>query len=107
MFTHPWEHRTHPAKGYDISGTEGALTTRDPDAPISVQTDEGSEVVEPPALSPPEDNLIQYVVDRIESDEPFEGPTDPALCREAQRIIETAQRSIEADGELPLAGEDR
>jgi glucose-fructose oxidoreductase len=107
MFTHPWEHRTHPAKGYDISGTEGALTTRDPDAPISVQTDEGSEVVEPPALSPPEENLIQYVVDRIESDEPFEGPTDPAFCREAQRIIETAQRSIEADGELPLAGEDR
>ena len=108
MFTHPWEHRTHPTKGYDIAGTDGALTTRDPDASIRLQTEEGSEVVEPPALEPPEENLIQYVVDRLDSGDPFQGPTDPRFCREAQRLIETAQRSAAGDGEeLPLAGEDR
>jgi len=109
MVSHPWEHVTHPAKGYDVVGTEGALTTREHEAPIRVQTrdDPDGYAVEPDPLEPPRENLVQYLIHCLEAGEPFEGPTDPAFCREAQRIVETAQRSAATDEERPLAGEDR
>ena len=105
MFSHPWSHDATPSKGYDVVGTGGTITTRQHDAPIRVQTEERPEgfVVDPDPLEPPRENLVQYLVHCLERDEPLEGPTDPEFCREAQRIIETAQRSADDDGqELPL-----
>lgn len=110
MPTHPWEHDSTPAKGYDIVGTHGAVTTRQHGVPIRVQTADKPEgyAVEPDPLEAPQANLVQYLVHCFRTDEPFVGPTDPAFCREAQRIIETAQRSAAADGtEVALAGERR
>ena len=105
MLTHPWEHDSTPAKGFDIVGTKGTITTRQHDAPIYVQTrdDPDGYELKPDELEPPRKNLVQYLVHCLDNDERFEGPVDPEFCREAQRILETAQRSSSNEGsELSL-----
>jgi len=104
MFTHPWEQQPQPAKGVDIVGTEGTISTRDREDPIRVQTetDPGGYAVEPDPLPDHESDLISYLVHCIETDQPLEGPTDPAFCREAQRIIATAQESVDRGERLDL-----
>jgi glucose-fructose oxidoreductase len=103
MFTHPWDHETAPPKGYEISGTGGTITTRQHDAPIVVQTAENPEgrAVEPDDLDDRFQNLVHYLVDCLETGRDPSGPSDPAFCRHAQRLIETAQRSA-ADGGVPV-----
>ena len=100
MLTHPWEHASTPAKGFDIVGTEGTITTRQHDVSIHVQTSDDPDgyEVEPDELEPPHGNLLQYLVFCLENDERFEGPINPEFCRGAQRILETAQRSSSNDG---------
>ena len=104
MFTHPWEHKPQPNKGYDIVGTDGTLSTRDRKDAIRVQTadDPDGFAVEPDEPPSPYGDLFQYLLDRLEKDKPFEGPTDPTFCREAQRLIETAQRSVNERAEVDL-----
>jgi len=59
-------------------------------------------VVEPDPVDEPHQNAVQYVIDRLESDRPFEGPTSPSMSRTAQQIMETARTSIEEGGRVPL-----
>lgn len=104
MFTHPWEIQPQPAKGYELIGTEGTISTRDRDAPIRVQTTEQPEgyVVEPEPLDPPYQNLVQYLVYCIDENEELSGPTDPVFCRSAQRILDTARESAASGGPVDL-----
>jgi predicted dehydrogenase len=97
LLTNPWEIEPQPAKGYEIVGTEGSISTRERDAPIRVTTEDEPEgyVVEPEPLPDRFENLVHYVIDRLETGEPPEGPADPAFCREAHRIIESARRSAD------------
>lgn len=104
MFTHPWEIQPQPAKGYELVGTEGTISTRERNAPIRIQTADQPEgyVVEPEPLAPPHQNLVQYLVHCIEEGTEPTGPTDPELCRSAQRILDTARRSAEVGGQVEL-----
>ncbi|MFB6136422.1 MAG: Gfo/Idh/MocA family protein [Halobacteriaceae archaeon] len=104
MFTHPWETEPQPPKGYELVGTEGTISTRERGVEIRVQTEDDPEghAVEPEPLEPPSQNLIQYVIHCIENGQEPEGPTDPAFCREAQRIVDTAKASAEAGGPVDL-----
>jgi len=43
MLTNPWDIRPQPMKGYDIVGTEGAISTRERAVPIRVTTEEHPE----------------------------------------------------------------
>ena len=45
---------------------------------------------------------VEYVLHCKENNLPFEGPLDPALCRTAQRIVDTAGRSAEERRTLAL-----
>ena len=45
---------------------------------------------------------VEYVLHCKENNLPFEGPLDPALCRTAQRIVDTAARSAEERRTLAL-----
>jgi len=104
MLTNPWETEPQNAKGYEIVGTEGAISTRDPRAEIRVTTDDRPEgcAVEPDDLPERFRNLASYLADLLAADGEPEGPADPAFCREAHRIIETARRSADAGKRLPL-----
>jgi len=104
MLTNPWETEPQNAKGYEIVGTEGAISTRDPRAEIRVTTAEqpDGKAVEPDDLPERFTNLAYYVADLLETGEEPTGPSDPAFCREAHRIIETARQSADAGERLPL-----
>jgi len=99
-FTHPWEYQPQPPKGYEIVGTEGTLSTRERGAEIRIQTEEdpAGHAVEPDELDPEYENLIYYLIHCLEQGENPEGPPDPAFCREAQRIVETARQSAQRGG---------
>ena len=45
---------------------------------------------------------VEYVLHCKERDLPFEGPLDPALCRTAQRIVDTAALSARERRTLAL-----
>lgn len=104
MIEHPWEAPSIPAKGYEIVGTDGAITTREQDVPIRLQTAESpaGRSIDPEPLDDEFADIVAYVVDRLDADADPEGPADPAFCREVQRIIETARQSVEAGESLPL-----
>ncbi|RQG99194.1 Gfo/Idh/MocA family protein [Natrarchaeobius oligotrophus] len=104
LLTNPWEIQPQPAKGYEIVGTEGAISTRDREAPIRVTTADEPEgyAVEPDPLPDRFDDLVCYVIDRLETGESPEGPADPVFCRAAHRIVESARRSADRDETVAL-----
>ncbi|GAB6878298.1 Gfo/Idh/MocA family oxidoreductase [Halorubrum gandharaense] len=105
MVTNPWETPPQPAKGYEIVGTHGSISTRERSASIRVQTNDRPEgyAVEPDSLAPRFENVVAYLVDRLETGAEPEGPADPAFCREAHRIVETARKSARTGNPEPLA----
>ena len=104
MIEHPWEAPSIPAKGYEIVGTDGAITTREQDVPIRLQTAESPDgrSIDPEPLADEYANIVSYVVDRLDAGSAPTGPIDPEFCRAVQRIIETAQRSVETGDALSL-----
>ena len=106
MLTNPWETQPQPAKGYELVGTDGAISTREREAPIRVTTVDrpAGFAVEPDDLPTRYRDLAHYLVDRLDHGRDPEGPADPEFCRDAQRIIETAQRSARDGERLELLG---
>ncbi|MFC7115825.1 Gfo/Idh/MocA family protein [Natronoarchaeum sp. GCM10025703] len=104
MLTDPWEIQPHPPKGYEIVGTEGAISTRERGAPIRVTTESAPDgyEVEPSPLPERFENLVTYVVDLLETGDEPAGPADPGFCRAAHRIVETARRSAASGETLSL-----
>jgi glucose-fructose oxidoreductase len=104
MLTNPWEVEPQPAKGYEIVGTEGTVSTRERDCDVRVTTRDRPEGYAVDADELPEryTDLVHYVVDCLETDTAPEGPTSAEFCREAHRIVETARRSADEGAGLPL-----
>ncbi len=104
MLSNPWEVEPQPMKGYEIIGERGSISTRERGIPIRIQTEEELEgyEVEPAELPDRFTDLAHYLVDLLETGREPEGPLDPTLCREAQRIIETAQISADRGERVAL-----
>jgi glucose-fructose oxidoreductase len=104
MLTNPWEVEPQPAKGYEIVGTQGAISTRERDVPVRVTTEDRTEgyVVDPDALPDRYENLVAYLVYCLDENADPEGPSDPEFCREAHRIVATAVESAERGERLTL-----
>jgi glucose-fructose oxidoreductase len=94
-FTDPWITQPQPKCGFVIVGSEGTISSYDYDAHVGVQTRAKPMVHNIPVdvLEAPFRNPIEYVLHCKENGLPFEGPLDPALCRTAQRIVDTAALS--------------
>jgi len=105
LLTNPWNVEPQPTKGYEVVGTEGAISTRERDVPVRVTTEERTEgyAVDPDALPDRYRNLIAYLVTCLDEGVDPEGPSDPEFCRAAHRIVATARESAEAGERLELA----
>lgn len=103
-FTDPWTHQPQPKCGFVVKGTEGTISSYDYEGTIRVQTGEHPEgqVLPVDELKPPHQNMIQYVLDCLEKDQPIEGPLSPAVCRTGQRIVDAAVRSAREKRTVPL-----
>ncbi|WP_436935180.1 Gfo/Idh/MocA family protein [Halovenus marina] len=104
-FTDPWIDQPQPQCGFVLVGTEGTIASYDYSETVRVQdadTPEGYEV-ELDEISPPMENPVQYMLDRMERGEPVEyGPLRPALNRDAQRITDAVTESAERGAEVML-----
>jgi predicted dehydrogenase len=103
-FTDPWITQPQPKCGFVIVGTEGTISSYDLEPQVSLQTRESPAIREIPVdvLQAPFRKPVEYVLHCKQHDLVFEGPLDPALCRTAQRIVDTAALSAEERRTLPL-----
>lgn len=104
-FTDPWIHQPQPKCGFVVVGTEGTIATYDYEETVRVQDEDRPEGYEVPVdeLEPPLRNPVEYAIHCIEEDRPVEfGPLTPELCREAQRIVDTARLSAERGERVDL-----
>jgi glucose-fructose oxidoreductase len=94
-FTDSWKMQPQPKCGFVLVGTDGTISCYDFEQTIGLQTRAAPQTRQVPVDAPaaPYRNPIEYLVDRLGSGQPIEGPLDPALCRIGQRIIDAAVRS--------------
>ena len=105
-FTDPWTHQPQPKCGFVVVGTRGTVSSYDYEATVRVQTGERPEGYDLPvdALEAPRRNPIEYLIHCLETGEAVTGPLDPALCRTAQRIVDSAMLSAREKRTVPLVG---
>jgi predicted dehydrogenase len=103
-FTDPWKLQPQPKCGFVLVGTDGTISSYDYEDRVSVQTRSRPEIHAVPAdaLKAPFRSSVEYVLQCKEKGLPFEGPLDPALCRTAQRIVDTAALSARERRTLAL-----
>ena len=103
-FTDPWTNQPQPKCGFVLVGRSGTISSYDYETTIRVQTrsSEQGELVPVDQLAAPNDSPINYVVDRLRSNLPIEGPLSPAIARVGQQIVDTAAASAAAKRTLPL-----
>jgi predicted dehydrogenase len=103
-FTDPWILQPQPKCGFVIVGTAGTISSYDYEQQVGVQTRSHPEVRYLPVdvLKAPFRKPIEYVLHCKETGAPIEGPLSPALCRTAQRIVDTAFLSAQQKRTLEL-----
>jgi predicted dehydrogenase len=94
-FTDPWTLQPQPKCGFVLVGDEGTISSYDYEEHVNLQTRSRPETHAIPVdvIRAPFRAVVEYVLHCKQNDLPFEGPLDPALCRTAQRIVDTAARS--------------
>jgi predicted dehydrogenase len=91
-FTDPWAERPQPKCGFVVVGSKGTISSYDYHAHVGVQTRAHPAVRQMAVdeLKAPFRRPVESVLRCKEHGIKFEGPLDPALCRTAQRIVDTA-----------------
>lgn len=104
-FTDPWIHQPQPKCGFIVVGTDGTISAYDYEQTIRIQTREHPGGYDHPVELLPENekNGIAYMIHRLESDQPIDGPLSPETSRIGQQIIESAILSAEQGATVPLA----
>ncbi|MBI5092081.1 MAG: Gfo/Idh/MocA family oxidoreductase [Candidatus Hydrogenedentes bacterium] len=94
-FTDPWTLQPQPKCGFVVVGSKGTISSYDYEKTIRVQTPDCPEGKEIPvdALEAPNRHPIEYVIDRLETGKPIEGPLSPIIARIGQQIVDTAIQS--------------
>jgi glucose-fructose oxidoreductase len=94
-FTDPWTCQPQPKCGFVLVGRAGTIASYDYEKTIRLQTRANEECVDVPVdeLMFPNRNPIEYVLDRLERNEPIEGPLSPAIARIGQQIVDAAAQS--------------
>jgi len=94
-FTDPWTIQPQPKCGFVIAGTEGTVSSYDYDNYVTVQTRKKPQPhrIFAPALRPPHQNPVQYLIHCLEKEIPLEGPVSLPISRIGQEIVDAAVRS--------------
>ncbi len=103
-FTDPWTTQPQPKCGFVIVGSEGTISSYDYESHVGIQTRARPDLQMIPVdkLEAPFRAPVEYVLHCKEKGLAFEGPLDPALCRTAQRIVDTAALSARERRTLAL-----
>ena len=94
-FTDPWTIQPQPRCGFIIAGTEGTVASYDYDDYVTVQTRKkpAPHRIAAPGLRAPNQNPVQYFIDRLTKEKPLEGPVSIRISRIGQEIVDAAVRS--------------
>jgi len=94
-FTDPWVIQPQPKCGFVILGTEGTVSSYDYDDHVTVQTRRRPKphTIPAPAPKAPNQNPVQYLLDRLDRDLPPEGPVSLPISRIGQEIVDAAVKS--------------
>lgn len=94
-FTDPWTIQPQPKCGFVVAGTEGTVSTYDYDDYVTVQTRKkpAPHRVAAPAVKPPHQNPVQYLIHCLEKGAPLEGPVSLPISRIGQEIVDAAVQS--------------
>ncbi len=103
-FTDPWTLQPQPKCGFVVVGTEGTISSCDYEKTIRVQTraNEAGEVIPVDTLVFPNRNPIEYMLHRLETNQPMDGPLSPAIARIGQQIVDSAVLSVREGRTVPL-----
>jgi len=104
-FTDPWTCQPQPKCGFVLVGRNGTIASYDYEMTIRLQTRANQECVDLPVdeLRFPHRNPIEHVLDRLEHNEPIEGPLSPVTARIGQQIVDAAVRSAMEKRTVELA----
>ena len=91
-FSDPWLLQPQPKCGFVLVGSDGTISSYDFEPVVRLQTRSKLETHEltVDTLEPGYDNAINHFLHCLETGEEFIGPLQPALCRTAQRIVDSA-----------------
>jgi glucose-fructose oxidoreductase len=94
-FTDPWTIQPQPRCGFIIAGTEGTVASYDYDDYVTVQTRKkpAPHRIGAPALRAPNQNPVQYFIDRLSKARDLQGPVSIRISRIGQEIVDAAVRS--------------
>jgi glucose-fructose oxidoreductase len=103
-FTDPWTLQPQPKCGFVVVGTKGTISSYDYEKTIRVQTADCPEgaTIDVDALAAPNRDPIEYVIDRLETGAPIDGPLSPKIARIGQQIVDTAIQSAREKRTVPL-----
>jgi predicted dehydrogenase len=101
-FTDPWTTQPQPKCGFVVVETAGTITSYDFEPQVGLQTRAEREVGPSMSCRAHSTILSSMCFTTKETGSPITGPLEPVLCRTAQRIIDTAQKSAEEQKTLQL-----
>lgn len=104
-YTDPWTHQPQPKCGFVLVGSNGTLSSYDYESHVRLQNKDNPAGIDLPAdpLLPPNQNPIQYLVNRLDQNLPIDGPLSPAISRIGQQIVDAAMRSAASKRTEPIA----
>ncbi len=103
-FTDPWTLQPQPKCGFVLKGSEGTISSYDYEETVRVQTRARPEGYDQPVdlLVPPNQNVVQYFINCLQTGQSPEGPLSPAICRIGQQIVDSAMLSAKEKRSVPL-----
>jgi predicted dehydrogenase len=107
-FSDPWDIQPYPRCGFVIVGSAGTILTEDYAPHVHLQT-----AAEPRPRAVPIDDLpaaerggLAFLIDRLETGEPIDGPSSWQLSRKGQQIVDAAMISASSGESVTIKPEE-
>lgn len=106
--TDPWTMQGHPRHGFVVVGSRGVIASEDYATHVDVQTidDPAPHPIAVDVLAPAEQTALAYLIDRLETGQPIEGPSSWQISRSGQLIVDAARRSARTGEDVVIGQEE-